>query len=191
MSRSAYAFHAHDISLLARSLIKQWGEHPSAPGHVQMLNMLVRASGYRNFQHFRTQAEISPNPLPSGAAVPPADDAAVSGEVKRLLRYFDDEGRLIQWPGKFSHRLPCLWSIWAGIPARRILAERQVNAFIRAGESFGDHVLLRRELVDYKMMWRTPDGSQYRRIEQVPPPAVRLLLRQLFQRRRHSRAGSP
>jgi hypothetical protein len=190
MSRSLYSYHVQDISVLARSLVKQWSEQDKAPGHVQMLNMLVRASGYRNFQHFRTQAEAGLLPPAVEVAAPPAGEAAIATDVQRLLRYFDAEGRMARWPGKFSHQLPCLWAIWAGIPARRVMTERQINDFIRAGECFGDHVLLRRELVDYKLLQRTPDGSQYRRIEQEPPPPARLLLRLLFQRRRHLRAAS-
>ncbi|PKU25209.1 DUF2087 domain-containing protein [Telmatospirillum siberiense] len=190
MSRSLYPFHAQDISVLARSLVKQWSDQAKAPGHVQMLNMLVRASGYRNFQHFRTQVDAGPIPPMAAKPETAPDEGALTSDVKRLLRYFDSEGHLIRWPGKYSCRLPCLWVIWAGIPARRVLNERQVNQVIQAGERVGDHVLLRRELVDHGLLIRTPDGSQYRRVEQMPPAEVRHLLHLMFQRRRRRPDGA-
>lgn len=172
MSRSVFAYHAPDISALARSLVKQWVAEPAPPGHVQMLNMLARAAGHANFQSYRAGAETPP--------VEPVDAA----RINQLLRYFDVEGRLYRWPAKLSNQLACLWPIWAAIPSRRILHETQVNQAIQAVESFGDHVLLRRELVNNRMLTRNPDGSDYRRVEQVPPDEARALIRAVEARRR-------
>jgi hypothetical protein len=44
---------------------------------------------------------------------------------------------------------------------------------------FGDPALLRREMFDRGMVWRTPDGREYRRIEDKPPALARALIRQL------------
>lgn len=189
MSRSLYPFHVQDISVLARSLVRQWDGQAGAPGHVQMLNMLVRASGYRNFQHFRNRAGTPPRPGPADGPQRMPSGTAGGGGVERLLRYFDAEGRLVRWPGKFSFRRPCLWVIWAGLPARRTMSEREINRAIETWESFGDHVLLRRELVDAGLLTRRPDGSQYRRVEQPPPPDARLLIRLVFLRRRPPARG--
>ncbi|MBV8464530.1 MAG: DUF2087 domain-containing protein, partial [Burkholderiales bacterium] len=62
--------------------------------------------------------------------------------------------------------------------------ERDVNEAIKLGESFGDHVLLRRELVTARMLMRTPDGSVYRRIEQAPPELAGYLVREIMQKAR-------
>lgn len=186
MSRPVFPFHAPDISALARSLVKQWAEQPEPPGHLQMLNMLARGAGFQNFQHFREQAEavpaldaaatppIEPDPSARRAANPPPGGQA---DIRKLLRHFDAEGRLLRWPGKFSEQLPVLWTVWARIPARRDMSEREVNDFIRQGECFGDHVLLRRELVNYKLLARTPDGRVYRRREQPLPAELLELVR--------------
>lgn len=55
MSRIPLPFHCEDISALARSLNAQLTHADSRPGHVELLNMLARGGGYRNFQHFRAQ----------------------------------------------------------------------------------------------------------------------------------------
>ncbi|HEY9104021.1 DUF2087 domain-containing protein [Chitinimonas sp.] len=189
MSRPVFPFHAADISLLARSLCKQWQEETTHPGHVQMLNMLARAIGFQNFQHFRDQTEAiaplneAPSPAePDDAAQRAATTQAGTVNANRLLRHFDQQGRLQRWPGKFSEQLPVLWTLWARIPARRDLSEREVNDYIRLGESLGDHVLLRRELVNYKLLSRTLDGRVYRRLEQPLPPELLELVRTVLGR---------
>jgi hypothetical protein len=44
---------------------------------------------------------------------------------------------------------------------------------------FGDSALLRRELFDGGWVSRTPDGSDYRRIEREPPPEALALIQHL------------
>lgn len=184
MSRPVFPYHAPDISALARSLstqlAKQWAEHAQPPSHVQLLNMLARAVGQQNFQQFRAQAPATPSPvLPSIAADPAAKRAAQvqlpAGDVLRLLRHFDAQGRLLRWPGKFSEQLPCLWVVCRQIPAQREMSERAINEYIKRAECFGDHVLLRRELVNYGLLTRTTDGKVYHRIEQAVPEAIQAL----------------
>lgn len=186
MSRSVFPFQSNDISLLARSLVKQWQTETAVPTHLQMLNMLARAVGFENFQHWRAEAVVPPGAAPAAVDAPialtPTAAAGALLDTPRLLRYFDEQGRLSRWPGKFSHQLPCLWPIWARIPARQTFSEREVNEWIKAGESLGDHVLLRRELVNYKLLSRTPDGREYRRVEQPLPAEVAVLLREVLRR---------
>ena len=43
----------------------------------------------------------------------------------------------------------------------------------------GDSALLRRDMVGYRMVTRNVNGSEYRRVEQKPPPELRLLLEKL------------
>lgn len=50
-------FATADMSALARSLREQLGKLDHAPSHVEMLNMLARASGHANFQHLRADAQ--------------------------------------------------------------------------------------------------------------------------------------
>lgn len=180
MSRPVFPFSAPDISLLARSLTKQWQAETTAPSHVQMLNMLARAIGFQNFQHFRDSTDST-----AADALPSTDDLAAghapatafhkqttnitADNAHRLLRHFDDGGRLMRWPGKYSEQLPCLWTIWSRIPANHTMSEPDVNGYIRAGEALGDHVLLRRELISYGLLQRTMDGRVYQRVEHTIP----------------------
>jgi hypothetical protein len=181
-----------DISALARSLRGQLLECERTPGHVELLNMLARSSGFRNFQHFRAQAEAtagSEKPdQPPVASIAPKDSGQVQPEVDQALvtraaRYFDAHGRMIRWPGKHSHRIPCLWVLWSRLPANQDLSEKQVNELLAANHLFEDHALLRRFLCDHRLVDRTADGRRYRRIEQEPSPEALALIRSLGGRR--------
>lgn len=167
MSRPHIPFAVADLSAFAKSLRAHLASHDGLPSHVELLNMLARAGGHSNFQHLRSEA-LTPStaPVTSAQATPPLDRA----KVEQVLRHFDDKGRMMRWPGKTNHQMLCLWGIWTYIPSGQRLTEREVNAAITEGHTFGDYAILRRSMVDEGLLARTPDGRIYRRIEQLPPP---------------------
>ena len=177
MSRTLLPFHSDDISALARSLRGQLADCESQPSHLELLNMLARANGYRNFQHYRAQLAACDQPDSRPPAQEPEPVDLV--RVKRLLRIFDPEGKLARWPSKRSQQELCLWVIWSKLPARQVLTEKEVNLLLNDNHLFGDHALLRRWLCDYGMMSRTRDGREYRRVEKCPPAEARELICQL------------
>lgn len=179
MSKTLFPLHVDDISALARSLSHQiaGAEHP--PSHLEMLNMLARSAGFRNFQHFRAQSAAH-----AGFTAPDVASSEVDYvEVKRLARFFDAKGRLIQWPGKLSQQTQCLWVLWSRLPAREALTEHRLNQLLQASHQFGDPALLRRELYDHGLASRTPDCREYRRKERRPPLEAVALIRHMDARR--------
>ena len=169
MQRDQISLTIPDLSTFAKTLRADLLALAEPPGHLTLLGLLARAAGYKNYQQLKG--------TPAAPATPP--------DLKRLQkaqRVFDTEGRMRQWPGQTATQRLCLWVLWARLPARRDLAEAQVNAVLLDGSSFGDHVLLRRSLIDHKMMTRTQDGSIYRRIEQTPPPEALGLIHAVAQR---------
>jgi len=177
VSKTLIPFSTPDLSALARSLVRQLGEREGPPSHVDMLNLLARARGFRSYQALRA-SQAAERQL----AEPARAEAVDYVLVRRLLRYFDEQGRLRSWPGKHSHRRPCLWAVWMALPPRTRMSEREVDAHIRTAASLGDHVLLRRELVDAGWLVRTPDGREYRRVEQRPDAVAMALRAQLGRR---------
>jgi len=175
MSRSPIPFAADDMSALARSLRSQLAARTGLPGHVELLNMLSRATGRRNFQHFRAQLSAherlaAPLPRPE-----PVDHIRVA----RTARHFDADGRLTRWPGRPYQRRLCLWVLWSGIPAGETFSEKGISTLLGDLQRFGDHALMRRELVDNGLLFRTDDCRIYRRIEQRPPAEALALMRHL------------
>lgn len=162
-----------DISQFARSLRKVWPDEP--PGHAKMLALVAKAAGYRNHQTLKADLGIAPPEAPLSDL-----------EQRRLrdaLRVFDLHGNMTRWPQKTSVQGLCLAAFWASLPARRNLTEKEVNACIKAGEVFGDHVMIRRALIGHNMVTRKTDGTDYRRVERRPTPLERLLIRAISERK--------
>ena len=178
MSRDLFPFHVDDIAALAKSLRARLAESGDTPGHVELLNILAKSAGCRNFQHFRANAKAREQ-LATLPTTSPLQTPVDFGRIKRLLRHFDPAGRLIRWPAKHSEQQPCLWLLWSRIPARRVMNEREVNEHLNAQHSFGDAALLRRQLCDTGLVVRTPDCREYRRVEGRPTPLGLELIRQL------------
>jgi hypothetical protein len=182
MPRIDVPLHAADISSFAKSLgreLKQTHEQAQRPpGHVELLNMLARAAGYRNFQSLKAR------PAPAATLpVPPAPPAALSDTAAKALRQFDAHGRVTRWPIKFSVQRLMLWGLWMRFDARRRYSEREVNELLNAWHLFGDHCTLRRELVEMKMLARTDGGAEYRKLPRRPDAEAMALMRALRQRR--------
>jgi len=182
MPRQTVPLHADDISSFAKALARQLSDaldkQPRPPGHVELLNMLARAAGHRNFQSLRVQPPIaSPAEAPAEQASPALSDIA-----QKALRQYDDQGRLTRWPIKFSVQRMMLWGLWMRFDARRKYSEREVNEVLRAWHLFGDHCTLRRELINMRLLERKPDGSQYRKLPARPDADTMAFMRALRQR---------
>jgi hypothetical protein len=178
MSKTLLPFRTDDLSAFARTLSGQLQQCDHVPGHVELLNMLARAGGCRNFQHWRAMQAAR-----AALETPPEPEAAVDYlKLRRTMRLFDADGRLRHWPPKQWERELCLWALWAALPPRQEMAEAEVNRRLDARHDFGDYALLRRWLVDFGLAVRTPDGSVYRRVERRPPPQARALIGLLSRR---------
>ncbi len=172
MSRLALPFEVTDLSAFARSLRDQLDPLEHKPSHVEMLNLLCRAAGFRNYQHFRADAEARRR-LTTAQEVKPAPDHQL---IERVARHFDGEGRLLRWPSRASHLELCLWGLWARIPSGHVLTEREISELLNRWHVFGDPAVLRRALFEAGLVDRTRDGHQYRRIEKKPPVELSPLL---------------
>lgn len=175
MSKVPMPFYAGDVSALAQTLRRKLRDAETVPGHVEMLNLLVKAAGFRNFQHFKAEFDAR-------QAIEPPETR--TGEVnlkrvKRVVRLFDGQGSLTRWPKKYSERLLCLWVMWSRIAPRTDYNECEISELLERQHLFADHALLRRELADHHMVERTSDGSRYRRMETPPPAEAVEVFRQL------------
>lgn len=187
MSRIPLPLAVDDITAFARSLRTRLAASQAAPSHLELLNWLAKAAGYKNFQHFRAAAhpnlpEAEPEPVAATEPVvapEPTPEPISETRLKRLARLYDAAGRLTRWPSKRGMQLTCLWTVWAAIPSREVFDEPSVTRILAGTHLFGDPVLLRRELCDLGLLWRTPDCRAYRRVERRPPPEALELLRRV------------
>ena len=162
MTRSTVPLHTDDISSFAKALGGQLAaahaETARTPGHVELLNMLARAVGHRNYQSLKA----APPPAARPVAPPAAADAVLGADATRALRLFDAAGRVQRWPVRRSVQVLMLWGLWMRFDASRRYTEREVNELLNAWHLFGDHCTLRRELVELKLLGRKDGGAEYR-----------------------------
>ncbi len=172
MSRLHHSYTAPDVSALARALKRELDGRDRKPGHVEILNILARATGFRNYQQM----------LASQAARARLELAPLQAEtvdyrrVESAARCFDGDV-LTRWPAKTRQQQLCLWRLWSLFPGGRDLCEPEVNALLKKNNGFGDHVLLRREMFNQGLLTRTPDCKTYRRVERRPPADALALIR--------------
>lgn len=180
-SRELVPLHAADLSSFAkalrRQLLERFEREARPPGHVELLNMLARAAGHRNLQSLQA-ARPEPAPPTTTPARIPLSDAA-----QKALRLFDEHGRLQRWPIKYSTQRLLLWGMWMHFDGKRRYTEREVNEVLNAHHTFGDHCILRRELINMRLLARKPDGSEYRKVAARPEAEVAALLRALRAKR--------
>ncbi len=165
MSRQIHSLLVADLSVFARDLRDQLGRHETTPSHAEMLNMIARAAGFRNYQHFKAVTDDRPTAEPVDLTL-----------VEKVSRHFDGAGVLMRWPAKNSLQPLCLWALWSRMEPGRDYTDAENTQLLNAWSSFGDHALLRRALVDMGYVTRTPDGRLYRRIEQKPMAELSALL---------------
>lgn len=196
MSRLALPLVAPDLAAFARSLGRalkaRHAERPEPPGHSELLNLIASALGHRNYQSLRAaitaaapaQSVVAPAPAaPAARAAPAAPVAAaaapppLSDNARKALGQFDAEGRLVRWPVKYSVQRLVMWVLWTRFEAKRVYTEREVNAVLKAANAFGDHVTLRRELINHRLMARKSDCSEYRKLAPRADDETRALLR--------------
>ena len=183
MPRELIACPVQDLSSFAKSLRKQLAEaqpDQTPPSHLSLMNMLARAAGHRNLQALKAASPLVPQPkpaLPAPARGP--RHPALSETADRALRQYDEAGRLMRWPTKYSVQRLALWGLWLHFDAKRPYSEAEVNAVLNGWHRFGDHCTLRRELVNMKLLARTPDGAVYRKLAARPDEETAALLKAL------------
>lgn len=175
MSRTTHAYAAPDLSALAKTLKRELEARPETPGHVELLNMLTRAVGFRNYQHFKA-SRAAEERLARPVVIEPEPPVDFR-RVELTARCFAGTDMLVRWPGKLNQQQLALWVLWSYLPAGEDLLEKTVNEVLKRHNGFGDHVLIRRELVNMGLLTRTPDCRLYRRVEKRPPPEARALIR--------------
>lgn len=182
---AAIALVAPDLSAFAKTLRKQWVERQARgdkpPSHVELLNLIAKAAGHANVQALKAAAG---NAAPTARAARPPENTVLTPTAFKAAMQFDEQGRLVRWPTKFSVQRLAMWALWMHFDAKRVYREREVNSVLERLNTFGDHVTLRRELINMKLMSRKSDCSEYRKEPARPTDEVRAFLKVMRQRGR-------
>jgi hypothetical protein len=180
MTRSVIPLHVNDLSAFARSLrrslVAHLAQHRDVPTHQTLLNQLARASGHRNLQALQALQGRAQPAVRAAATPTPTSTPSLTAAAAKALSSFDAAGRMARWPHKYSVQRLALWVMWMQFEPRRVYTEREVNAVLKAWHTWGDHVTLRRELINDRLLTRKPDGSQYRKLPARASDEARALM---------------
>jgi hypothetical protein len=185
MSKETFSMQIADVSAFARvlgqALHTRHTTKPTPPGQVEMLNLIARVQGQRNWQALRQSlrhASAVAGAAGKQAGLTPAapSPAPLSDNARKALAQFDSQGRLMRWPVKYSVQKLVMWVLWTHFDAKRVYTEAEVNAILKAANMFFDHVTLRRELINHRLMSRKSDCSEYRKLPARPDEETRALL---------------
>lgn len=186
MTRLLVPLATPDVSAFGKTLKNFLDQRHAAgkapPSHVELLNLLARAVGLRNFATLKKTALAAPATVPVDLPVATQKSDAVdlstlSTTARKALLQFDDAGRLVRLPNKLSVQQMTMWALWTQFAAHRRYTEKEVNAIANAFHTFGDQATLRRELVNMKLLGRKSDCSEYWKEPQRPAPEVQAFLR--------------
>lgn len=78
-----------------------------------------------------------------------------------ISAFLDDAGKISQIPAPNRTRIPTLAYLAGKFEEGRIYSEKDVNGLINEWHTFGDYFILRRLLIDYSFLERTPNGEKY------------------------------
>jgi hypothetical protein len=85
-------------------------------------------------------------------------------EAIELKKFQDEDGKIKSYPAKLSRQLIILKYLAAKFETGKTYTEKEVNQILEEHHTFHDPALLRRRLVEARLMQRTQDGSQYWRV---------------------------
>ena len=81
--------------------------------------------------------------------------------MSEIDRFLDTEGKIKQLPQKVMIKKEVLAYLALKFEFDIDYTEKEVNEIIKTWHTFNDYFLLRRELIDYRFISRTTDGSRY------------------------------
>ncbi len=193
MTRMLLPLSIADISSFAKKLKTELDERADQglppPSHLELLNLLARSAGMRNFQTFRASVEGSaaevadtpPEVFQASTAEAAVNYGTLTPTVRKALMQFDTAGRLVRLPNKLSVQQMAMWWMWTQFAVRRKYTEKEVNQVLNAHHTFGDQATLRRELVNMQLLGRKSDCSEYWKEPVRPSEEVQSFLRALRQ----------
>ena len=80
---------------------------------------------------------------------------------EELKKYLDNNNKIKVWPKRKEDKKIVVEYLASKFEADKVYSEKEVNEIILFWHTFNDHTLLRRELVEQKLLTRTPDCKQY------------------------------
>ncbi|MGM9988246.1 MAG: DUF2087 domain-containing protein [Bacillaceae bacterium] len=80
---------------------------------------------------------------------------------EKIKNYLNEQGQIKGWPSKKIMKEEVLQYLSTKFEENEHYTEKEVNAIVEQWHTFGDYFLLRRGLIESKLLFRTKDGAKY------------------------------
>ena len=100
-----------------------------------------------------------------------------------VKKYLDKDEKIRVWPKRKEDKKIVVEYLSSKFEPERVYSEKEVNEIILSWHTFNDHTLLRRELIEQKLLCRTPDCKEYRLIkmhDKMTPALIIIDLQEYF-----------
>jgi len=124
MTRLLVPLSTPDVSAFTKTLKsfldERHADGKAPPSHVELLNLLARAAGMRNFATLKKVVQAAPpsdkvqptrTTSENNESVKGVNLASISATVRKALIQFDDAGRLVRLPNKLSVQQMTMWAL--------------------------------------------------------------------------------
>lgn len=81
--------------------------------------------------------------------------------MSNINNFIDDTGKIKIWPSKHDLKFQVLIYLSNKFEYNQFYSEKEVNNIIESYHTFNDYFLLRRGLIESKLLSRTRDGAKY------------------------------
>ena len=78
-----------------------------------------------------------------------------------ISAFLDKSDKIVKIPVPNRTKIPLLEYLAGKFEKDRVYSEKEVNQIINEWHTFKDYFILRRLLIDYKFIKRTPNGEKY------------------------------
>lgn len=85
--------------------------------------------------------------------------------MSKFKNFLDVEGRIKKWPAKNSLKIEVVKYIADKFEEDRFYSEKEVNDIINQWHTYDDYFMLRRGMIEYKLLARERDGSKYWKVK--------------------------
>ncbi|MBS4538743.1 DUF2087 domain-containing protein [Clostridium sp. D2Q-11] len=81
--------------------------------------------------------------------------------MSKFENFLDEKGRVKSWPSKHLLKIEVVKYIADKFEEGKEYSEKEVNDIIDKWHTYGDYFMIRRGMIDYKLLSRKRDGSKY------------------------------
>ena len=94
-------------------------------------------------------------------------------DAAELKKFQNEDGKIKAYPAKLSRQLIVLKYLAARFESGKTYTEKEINQILNDHHTFGDPALLRRRLIETALFQRTPDCSQYWKLNHTDTQSLR------------------